>query len=140
MREQGTVKSVKKNYAVVSVPKKDECSKCGMCLFQNGAESVEFNANNSLNAKVGDQVVIETAETTKFLGILLVFFVPLLLIGLSAAINYLFIKSEIWILICSVIFIVLWYTILALIDKRLAKHTKFATRIIEIVKEGIENE
>ena len=73
MKEEGQVKSVKKNFAVVSVSKKDECSKCGMCLFQNGADSVDFNAENSLDAKVGDKVIIQTAETTKFLGIMLVF-------------------------------------------------------------------
>ena len=135
MKEEGQVKSVKKNFAVVSVSKKDECSKCGMCLFQNGADSVDFNAENSLDAKVGDKVIIQTAETTKFLGIMLVFLVPLILIGISALINYLLIKNEIWILILSVILIVLWYTILALIDKKLAKTKKFATRIVEIIKE-----
>ncbi len=135
MKEEGQVKSVKKNFAVVSVSKKDECSKCGMCLFQNGADSVDFNAENSLGAKVGDKVIIQTAETTKFLGIMLVFLVPLILIGISALINYLLIKNEIWILILSVILIVLWYTILALIDKKLAKTKKFATRIVEIIKE-----
>ena len=53
------------------------------------------------------------------LGAILVFLIPLILICLSAIITYFFIKIEIWMLILSVIFIILWYTILAVIDKKL---------------------
>lgn len=140
MKEVGEVIKVKKNFATVSVKKKDECSKCGMCLFSQGADSTEFNAENHLNAVVGDKVVIETSEKTRLIGVLLVFLVPLLLIGLTIGANYLFIFSDIWTAGISVFLVVLWYTILALIDKRLAKRMKYATQIIEIVKENEENE
>ena len=112
-----------------------------MYLFPNNASFIEFNADNQIGASVGDTVVIETAEKTKLLGILLVFLVPLLLIGLMAVINYTLIFSDIWFLIGSVILVILWYTILAVIDKKLIKNKSFATTIIEIYnKKEKENE
>lgn len=140
MREVGKVIAVKGNFATVSVQKRDECSKCGLCLFPKNASTVEFNAQNSLNAKVEDDVVIETVERTKFLGIVLAFLVPLVLIGAMVLVSFVFPNAEIWIVIASVILITLWYTILVFIDKVLAKNKKFATTIVEIIKEKKENE
>ena len=111
MRETGTVTKVKANRATVKVDKKDECSKCGMCLFPKGASSVEFIADNPLSADVGDTVVIERKESGKLLGAILAFLVPLILIGISVFLAYVVVKKEIWVLIFSVIFIFLWYNI-----------------------------
>lgn len=140
MREIGTVTEIKGKYAAVKVEKKDECSKCGMCLFPKGASSITFNAENALGAKKGDCVIVESVSDGKLVGALLVFLVPLILIGLAAVINYFFIHNEIWILILSVIFIVLWYTILAAIDKIFARSDKFGHKIVEITVKEEENE
>ena len=134
MKEVGLVVAVDKNFATVKVDKKDECSKCGMCLFPKNADSIEIRAENSLGAKVGETVVFEKAENANLLGALLVFLVPLILIGLSAVIAYIFIKKEIWVLILSVIFIVMWYTMLAIIDKRLKNSQKFCAKVVSVMK------
>ena len=134
MKELGTVTSIDGKYAIVKVDKKDECSKCGMCLFPKGASSIDFNAKNKLDAKVGDVVMIETKDDVKLLGAILAFLVPLILIGLSAVITYVFIKIEIYMLILSVISLVLWYTILAIIDKKMKNSFKFSPEIIAIEK------
>ena len=68
MKEAGLVISIDGEYASVKVDKKDECSKCGMCLFPKNADSIEIRAENSFGAEVGDTVVIETQEDTKLLG------------------------------------------------------------------------
>ena len=134
MKEVGLVVAVDKNFATVKVDKKDECSKCGMCLFPKNADSIEIRAENSLGASVGDTVVFEKAENANLLGALLVFLVPLILIGLSAVIAYIFIKKEIWVLILSVIFIVMWYTMLAIIDKRLKNSQRFCAKVFNVIK------
>ena len=134
MKEVGLVVAVDKNFATVKVDKKDECSKCGMCLFPKNADSIEIRAENSLGANVGETVVFEKAENANILGALLVFLVPLILIGLSAVIAYIFIKSEIWVLILSVIFIVMWYTMLAIIDKRLKNSQRFCAKVVNVIK------
>ncbi len=133
MKELGIVTAVEKNRATVKVEKKDECSKCGMCLFPKGADAIEFNAKNDLDAKVGDTVLIETEKDGKLIGALLVFLVPLILIGISALIGYLVIKSEIWILFLSLILIVIWFVALSLIDKKIGKTVSFLPKIIKII-------
>ena len=142
MKEIGLVTKLDGKYAVVKVDKKDECSKCGMCLFPKNASSIDFRAKNKLGAVVGDQVIIENKENTKLLGAILAFLVPLILIGLSAVVTYAFIGQEIYMLILSVISIVLWYTILAIIDKKIKNSVKFSPEIIAIEKkiEGEEND
>lgn len=135
MREIGTVEKIDKDITIIKVDKKDECSKCGMCLFPKGANSIEFIADNALSAKIGDKVIVERKEDGKFLGALLVFFVPLLLIGLSVFIGLVLIKWELSVLILSLSLIILWYIILSVIDKKLIKLKKFRAVIVEIVKE-----
>lgn len=141
MIEKGVITSLDGKYAIVKVDKKDECSKCGMCLFPKNASSVDFRVKNNLGASVGDSVTFATEKDAKLLGALLAFFVPLLLIVISAVVTYVFIKKEIWMLILSVISIVLWYTILAVIDKKLKNSVKFVPYLISVdKKEKKDNE
>ena len=135
MREVGTVERLENNFAVVKVDKKDECSKCGMCLFPQGANSIEFVADNKIGAKTGDKVIIEKGENGKLQGALLVFLVPLLLIGLSVILGLYVIKWELSVLILSGSLIILWYIILSIIDKKLKYLSSFKSVIVEIVKE-----
>ena len=136
MIETGGVTKINGNIATVKVDKKDECSKCGMCLFPKNASHVEFEAFNQAGAEVGNTVVIESKKDYKLLGAVLAFLVPLLLIGVSAIITYFFIGIEIWLLILSVILIVLWYTILVVIDKRLKNKTGYTHIITKILDKG----
>ena len=135
MREVGTVERLENNFAVVKVDKKDECSKCGMCLFPQGANSIEFVADNKIGAQKGDKVIIEKGENGKLQGALLVFLVPLLLIGLSVILGLYVIKWELSVLILSGTLIILWYIILSIIDKKLKYLSSFKSVIVEIVKE-----
>ena len=134
MTELGKVTAVKGNTATVRIDKKDECSKCGMCLFSNNANYTEMPASNELGAKVGDTVEIRRTESLKLISILLVFLVPLVLIGLACGLTYLFMENELWMLGFSVIFILLWYTILAFIDRKIKKLKGFSNVITQIVQ------
>lgn len=137
MQEIGKVSKTEGKYAIVKVQKKDECSKCGMCLFPKNASEIEFRAKNTLLAKEGDDVLINTSnERGKLVGILLVFLVPLLLIGLAVLIEKLFIKNEIFILPISIGLIVVWFFMLSFIDKKIAKNDKYVCEIIEILNKG----
>ena len=121
MKEVGKVTKIDGKFAIVTVPKRDECSKCGLCLFPKGASEIELNAENSLGANIGDNVIVESTEKTKFLGVVLA-------------------NAEIYLAIGSLVLIFLWYTILTFIDKKLAKNKNFASVIIEILKEKENNE
>ncbi len=134
MKEIGVVTATNGNKATVKVDKKDECSKCGMCLFPKNASSIEFDAKNEAGAKVGDIVLFETEKDAKLLGAILVFLVPLLLIGMSAVLAFVIIKKEIYTLIFSLAFIVLWFFVLGLIDKKLKRTQSFCPSIISVLE------
>ena len=134
MRELGLVIKTEKGKATVKVDKKDECSRCGMCLFPKNATSVEFSVNNGVDAKEGDTVIIETKENSKLLGTVLAYLIPLILIAISAVITLTIIREEIYMLIISAVSIVIWYAILPSIDKKLKKSNAFAPDIIKILK------
>ena len=136
MIETGSVIKLKDKIATVKVDKKDECSKCGMCLFPKNASHVEFDTLNQVGAKEGDTVIIESKKDFKLLGAVLTFLIPLLLIGISAFITYFFIGIEIWLLILSVILIILWYTVLVVIDKKLKSKIGYTHIITKIIDEG----
>ena len=138
MTEQGVVVAVEKSGATVEIQKKDECSKCGLCAFPKNASKIRVYAENSVGAKKGDTVTIERSGKTSLFSVFMVFLVPLLLIGLAVGINYLTIKNEIWIPILSVLFIFLWYTILALIDKKFQKLKGLTSVIVSV--ETVEKE
>lgn len=136
MRENVTVVKTQGKNALVRLEKKSECDKCGMCVFPKNAQSAEISARNLAGAEEGDLVVMEREKDGRLLGAFLVFLVPLLLIGAAAVIALLVIKKEIWILFLSLIFLFLWYTILAFIDKKLQSLSSFAPKIVEIVQKG----
>ena len=133
MRERGVVTEIRGKTSVVAVDKKDECSRCGLCLFKEGTNKTEFYVKSEDGVNVGDTVEIERSERGKFAGAILAFFVPLLLIGLAVAINYLFIGKEIWILVLSIVFIAVWYAVLAFFDKRLKNSAVFNARIVSVI-------
>lgn len=134
MKEVGVVEKLDKNKAVVKVDKKDECSKCGLCLFSEGAKSTTFTCDNKLGAVVGDNVVLETEGKGKLLGAVLAFLVPLILIAISVLISLLVIKLELYALLLSLASVSIWYIILAVIDKKLKNKTGYIPVIVEIIK------
>lgn len=140
MEETGKVIKTDKNSATVRVNKKSECEKCGMCAFPKNAGYIDFNADNPIGAKVGDEVIVKTSESGKVIGALLVFLVPLLLIGLSAVITFTLIKQEIFVLVLSAASIAVWFAVLSLLDKKFRKLKSFSTEITQIIRENDEKE
>ncbi len=136
MTETATVVKIEGKYAVVRLEKKAECEKCGLCVFGKNAAYTEMRAANDAGAVEGDGVIVRRSKDGRFLGAILVFLIPLILIGVAAGISLLWIKKDIWILILSLIFLFLWYTILAVIDKKLQRLSSFAPRIVEILQKG----
>ena len=134
MKEVGIVSKIQKDIATVEVDKKDECSKCGMCLFPQGVNAITFNANNKVGAKIGDTVVIERYADGGFLSAVLVFLVPLILIGLSVFLGLCIIKWQLSVLILSLSLIILWYIILSKIDKILKRKWGYKTVVVEILR------
>lgn len=136
MREFGEVVKTEKNLAVVKIDRKSECEKCGMCGMKTGMSFVEVNSTNTVNAKTGDKVIIETGNGVKFVAVLFTFLIPLILLAVSIILGYLFIKNELYILLVCLGTLVVWYTILGFLDKKFARLRGFCPEIIQIIGEN----
>ena len=132
MTEKATVVKTDKTGAVVRLDKRAECDKCGLCAFPKNAGSIEMHAFNNAGANAGDEVIVERSEKGRFLGAILVFLVPLLLIGAASVIALLAIKQDIWVLFLSIIFLAAWFAVLAALDKKLGRIKGFAPVIVKI--------
>ena len=135
MTENGIVVKTE-NGIVVKVDKKTECSKCGMCAFPKNASHIDLKATSEIAVKVGDEVTVETSESLRFLSALLVFGVPLVLIGACALIGLLVFKSDIITLVSAVVITALYFVVLHFIDKKILKNKKFITKIIAVTKKA----
>ena len=119
MKETGTITKISDKTVTVKVKRRNECSKCGLCGMKDGQSEMDFIASYGdyqNNLAVGDTVVVESAKDLKFISYLLVFIIPLCLIGLSLFIGYAFF-SETVALIASICSVIGWYVVLAFIDK-----------------------
>ena len=134
IEEIGKVESVDGEEIIVIVDKKKECDKCGMCVFPKGASKVQIRAQNHIGACVGDVVEIRQENDQRLLSAILVFLVPLLLIGLSTAITYLLKLNELFILIFVIGLLVIWFAILSFIDKKRTKNNKYLFITTKILK------
>ena len=134
MIENGKVIWAEGDRAKVSLQKKTSCDKCGMCIFPKGSNEIIFEVINPVNAKVGDSVNFQMNGRGKLLAILLAFIVPLILIGLAVAIGTLVLQNELIALVASIVLVVVWYAILAVIDKQRRKSGKTCPIITEITK------
>lgn len=141
MQEIAKVVSVNGQTATVSIDKKDECSKCGMCLFPKNAKASQFEVKNHIEAKQGDTVLVEIQESGKLTALILVFLVPILLILVSFVLAEYVLHNEIWMLWLSLISVGLWFCVLPFIDKQLKKTAKYSKEIIKVLfNEKKENE
>lgn len=134
MVEIGEVNKVEKGYATVKLSRKEQCSKCGLCFFPKNADSILVRCENKAQAKVGDMVKIQSEGKGKLLGAILVFLVPLILIGISTLISILAIGNELFIPLIAVALIIIWYAVLSAIDKKLKNLKGFRSVILEVVK------
>ncbi len=94
MQQIGIVKEIREDFAVVEVSRKSACEGChanadGNCsaCVSFGDRAVVCRAENSVGAKAGDRVMVETRSETVLLYAASVFLFPLILgiIGYVAA-------------------------------------------------------
>ena len=126
--------------SIVKIDRRKECATCGACGMKDGKNSVELACVNEVGAKKCDLVSISIEEKSKLKSISLIFLVPLVLLAIAIGVGIYLKIVEIWLLVICLGLLVSWYTILAFIDKRLAKSKKFMPKIVKILQEGEINE
>lgn len=87
MREIGQVIKIENGYAKVQIKRTEACAKCGACDMGK-SKSIEFLAKNSISAKVGDKVEIETQTANVLKASFIMYGVPLIFFLIGTLLGY----------------------------------------------------
>lgn len=136
MKEIGKVTKIDNGYATVTVTKREECAKCGACGMTDNMTGIDFKCKAINGVLEGDIVSIELSDLSKLIASVLAFLVPLLILGISLLLGYLFIKNDLIICLITIIAIIVWYAFLGIIDKKIKNKNKFIPQIIDIIKKN----
>ena len=141
MKETGIVTFKRDKTLTVKVKRRAECSKCGLCGMKDSATDIDFVATYGKFSKddieQGDVVTIESNKDVRLASYILLFIVPIILIGVSIAIGYLYL-SELWSVILSLASVSVWYFLVWCID-RAFNFAKKAGYVVTSVNKLMEN-
>jgi len=62
--ERGKVIEIKAGRAKVILPLKEGCSTCGKCTIGHGGKYMRLAAENTADARVGDEVIMKASSST----------------------------------------------------------------------------
>lgn len=133
----GYIKETKGNLAIVRVSINPKCFGCGQkggCAVFAKKEERELMADNSINAKIGDLVIINYPER-RGLIFLFLFGLPILGILFGIYLGFSVFKREIYALLLSFFFLIFSLSILKIFQNSLLKKKKYLPKIREIIKE-----
>ncbi len=78
MIETGKVIELKGAQAEVALPPTEGCAGCGKCALGRGGKSMRMELENTVGARVGDEVMVEIPSRDPLAASLLLFGLPLL--------------------------------------------------------------
>lgn len=87
MTERGYVAKVKGKKATVRFERRSACDKCHMCAVTKDGMQVEVVIENSLGANEGDFVEVEMGEKYVLTAAMIVYVIPLILIGIGIGVG-----------------------------------------------------
>lgn len=141
--ERGTVISLEGKNAVVEMAFSPECQACGACRRDESGRMLVV-LPNVVNAKVGDQVLIDIESQVIFLAAFIIYIVPLVFFfsgyGLGRILaNQLQIKGEALAIGVAVLMFVASYAVIRYIDNQAKLSRRFEPRIYGIIGQGRES-
>ena len=141
MKETGIVTFKDDKTLTVKVKRRAECSKCGLCGMKESATDIDFLATYGSFSKdsisEGDVATVESNKDIRLVSYLLLFIVPIILIGASIAIGYLFL-SELWSVGLALISVACWYFLVWAIDKKFNFAKKAGYVVTSVIKHNEE--
>jgi positive regulator of sigma E activity len=141
MKETGIVTFKDDKTLTVKVKRRAECSKCGLCGMKENATDIDFLATYGSFSKdsisEGDVATVESNKDIRLVSYLLLFIVPIILIGASIAIGYLFL-SELWSVGLALISVACWYFLVWAIDKKFNFAKKAGYVVTSVIKHNEE--
>lgn len=122
MTEKGVVYKLKGKRCVVRFDRRSACASCHMCNVAEDKQKVEVLLENSLDAKIGDIVEVEMGERYVLTAAVIVYVIPLILVGAGIGIGSL--VSELCQILMAVGGFIFGFVIAALLDKFVIRKKK----------------
>lgn len=122
MTERGVVTKVKGTKATVQFDRKSACDSCHMCAVTRDGMKVQIVIENSLNAAVGDIVNVQMGERFVLTAALIVYIIPLVLVGIGVGVGSLL--SELAQVLLAVGGLVVGFVIAFLLDRFVIRKRK----------------
>ena len=131
MTERGVVTKVKGGKATVQFDRKSACDSCHMCAVTKDGMKVQIVIENTLGAVVGDFVSVRMGERFVLTAALIVYIIPLVLVGIGVGAGSLL--SELAQALLAVGGLVAGFVIAFLLDRFVIRKRKgFAPQMVEI--------
>jgi sigma-E factor negative regulatory protein RseC len=138
--ENGEVVQLKNDIAIVKLQHSAACRQCGIC-WMAGADTMETEAKNLANAKVGDKVLISVEPNSLLRASFVLYIVPLLFLIVGYLIGIWWAKiiargnlAEVFGIAFACVFLVFSYFFIRGIDKRLVVGDQFYPVVKSVVK------
>ncbi len=96
MREIGKVVAIENGIAKVQINRHTACGDCGACQVGQDKLVMETFAKNTIAAKIGDQVEIETKTTNILKASLIIYTFPLIMFIIGSLLGYNFANYSIY--------------------------------------------
>jgi len=128
--DQGTVIKIENNMALVKFTPSSECAKCGACSLAVSGEMV-LEAENEMGAEEGDRVEVEISSAARVLFPFVVFGIPILFFFLGLSLGSMI--SEAFGIIMGILFLILGFLSVRIINIFMARQKKFRSRIVKIL-------
>lgn len=131
MTERGVVTKVKGGKATVQFDRKSACDSCHMCAVTKDGMKVQIVIENTLGAVVGDFVSVRMGERFVLTAALIVYIIPLVLVGIGIGAGSLL--SELAQVLLAVGGLAVGFVIAFLLDRFVIRKRKgFAPQMVEI--------
>lgn len=130
MESIGTIISIDKNIATVVVKRTSACGEnCANCMGSCETTNIKSCAENTVGAKVGDTVKIESNSTDIVRVAFILYIVPILVAILVAIFTYGMKISDIVVILMSVVSFFVSFLIIKRFEKRLVPKA-YVTKIL----------
>jgi len=143
MQEKAKIIKTKKNNAIARVNRKSACGSCGMCAIKPKDLFIDLTVQNTLNAKVGDEVLIDVSAGSVAKMSLVAYLIPLVLGIVFLMVFYYFVKTEWLTIIAFFVGLAFGFLIVFVIDKKIYSKQKNQPKMVAIITDddnGIKGE
>ena len=133
MKEYGEVIDLQDDVVTLKVIKKPECGGCKACFFGKGENSSTIKAQNTIHAKIGEQVYFTVQKDNGLKASLIVYILPILFMGLGVAIGAILFKKEVYMVLSAGVGLAIGFLALYLVDKLVATSKSFQIKLEGVV-------